>query len=69
MVNLPEIDIDTCNAKYEFVVEEKPFIVEIISSTEDYINVLSSVFDFAAISSLFKREDFSFYFDAINGGM
>lgn len=68
MVDLPEINIDDCGKSYEFTVEDHPFKVEIISSTEDYIQVLKSVFDFSAISTLFKRPDFSFYFDAINGG-
>lgn len=68
MVDLPEINIDDCDRSYEFIVEDHSFKVEIISSTEDYIQVLQSVFDFSAISTLFKRPDFSFYFDAINGG-
>ena len=61
MVDLPTIDIDECGKKYEFT-------IEVISSTEDYIHVLQSVFDFTKIASLFKRSDFHFYFDAINGG-
>lgn len=68
MVDLPTIDIDECGKKYEFTIEDHAFTIEIISSTEDYIRVLKSVFDFEKISSLFKRSDFHFYFDAINGG-
>lgn len=48
--------------------EDQPFKIEIISSTEDYIRVLKGVFDFERIAALFKRDDFHFYFDAINGG-
>lgn len=69
MVDLPEIDIDECGKIYNFTVEDHPFQIEVISSTEDYIRVLQSVFDFPAISTLFKRSDFSFYFDAIHGGI
>ena len=67
MADLPEINIDECGKTYEFTVEDHPFHVEIISSTEDYIRLLRTVFDFERIASLFKRPDFHFYFDAING--
>ena len=69
MVDLPTIEIDECGKKYEFTIEDHSFTIEIISSTEDYIHVLQSVFDFNKIASLFKRPDFHFYFDAINGGL
>ena len=68
MAELPEIDIDECGKCYDFCVENHPFKIEIISSTEDYIRVLKGVFDFERIAALFKRDDFHFYFDAINGG-
>ena len=67
MADLPEIDIHECGKKYEFTVEDHPFCVEIISSTDDYIALLKTVFDFERISTLFKRPDFHFHFDAING--
>lgn len=69
MANLPEVDIDTCGAVSTFQIDDHTFTVEVISSTEDYIRVLQTVFDFSALSALFKRSDFSFYFDAINGGL
>ena len=53
MVDLPTIDIDECGKKYEFTIEDHSFTIEIISSTEDYIHVLQSVFDFNKIASLF----------------
>ena len=68
MAELPEIDIDTCGSSVEFVVEDHPFKIEVISSTEDYVRLLKSVFDFERIATLFRRPDFHFYFDAINGG-
>lgn len=68
MAELPEINIDECGKCYDFSVEDQPFKIEIISSTEDYIRVLKGVFDFERIAALFKRDDFHFYFDAINGG-
>lgn len=69
MAELPEINIDECGKCYEFCVDDHPFKIEIISSTEDYIRVLKGVFDFERIAALFKRADFHFYFDAINGGI
>lgn len=68
MADLPAIDIDECGKCFDFTVNDHPFKVEIISSTEDYIRVLRGVFDFEKIATLFKRSDFHFYFDAINGG-
>ena len=67
MADLPEINIDDCGKTYEFTVEDHPFRVEIISSTEDYIALLRTVFSFDDIAQLFKRPDFHFHFDAING--
>ena len=46
MAELPEINIDECGKCYDFSVEDQPFKIEIISSTEDYIRVLKGVFDF-----------------------
>ena len=68
MADLPTIDIDECGKCFDYMVNDHPFKVEIISSTEDYIRVLKGVFDFEKIATLFKRSDFHFYFDAIHGG-
>ena len=68
VADLPAIDIDECGKCFDFSVNDHPFKVEIISSTEDYIRVLRGVFNFEKIATLFKRSDFHFYFDAINGG-
>lgn len=43
------------------------FSVEVISSTEDYVALLRTVFDFTAIERLLARPDFSFVFDAMHG--
>ena len=60
MADLPEINIDECGKTYEFTVEDHPFHVEIISSTEDYIRLLRTVFDIERIASLIKRPDYHF---------
>ena len=67
MADLPEIAIDTCGDRFSFTVDSSPFTVEIISTTEDYLALLQTVFDFPRIALLFSRPDFHFHFDAING--
>ena len=82
MADLPEIAIDTCGDRFSFTVDSSPFTVEIISTTEDYLSLLQTVFDFPRIARLFSRQllqiipansrhfsrpDFHFHFDAING--
>ena len=66
MAELPPIPIDECGSR-TFTVEDHPFEIDVISSTEDYIRLLQKVFDFPKIATLFKRPDFRFYFDAIHG--
>ena len=67
MADLPEIAIDTCGDRFSFTVDSSPFTVEIISTTEDYLSLLQTVFDFPRSARLFSRPDFHFHFDAING--
>lgn len=52
---------------YKFDGPSGPFEIEVISSFEDYFNVLTPMFDFEAIKKLFAREDFTFLFDAMYG--
>ena len=42
-------------------------VVDIISSTQAHIELLKTIFDFKALSSLIKRPDFSFKYDCMNG--
>ncbi|KAJ8904333.1 hypothetical protein NDN08_000854 [Rhodosorus marinus] len=44
----------------------KEFEVEVIDSTQDYFELLKTMFDFESIQKLFAREDFTFLFDAMN---
>eukprot|EP00908_Phaeocystis_cordata_P023226 Transcript_566.p1 GENE.Transcript_566~~Transcript_566.p1 ORF type:complete len:624 (-),score=322.72 Transcript_566:1922-3793(-) len=41
--------------------------VEVFPCVEDHVQLLSKVFDFAAIKALFARPDFSFTYDSMNG--
>ena len=60
--DIPEIDLNTIG-KHSF----GEFSVEVIDSTEDYVKLLSTVFDFQAIKRLVHRSDFSFVIDAMHG--
>jgi phosphoglucomutase len=59
---LPDVDLAVLG-KHDF----DGFSVEVIDSTEDYVALLSTVFDFAAIKRLVHRPDFSFVVDAMHG--
>ena len=65
-VDLPEIDISQIGQTV-FDVEGSSFIVEVISSTEDYIRKLREIFDFEAIQGLIRRADFSMVYDCMHG--
>ena len=43
------------------------FVVQVIDSVEDYMQVLKGIFDFDRLRGLFKDERFSFVFDGMNG--
>lgn len=58
----PEVDL-AVQAKTQFNGAE----IEVISSTDDYIQLLRKVFDFDALRTLVQRPDFSFIVDAMHG--
>jgi phosphoglucomutase len=41
--------------------------VEVISSTEDHVKLLKTVFDFSAIKAFLDRPDFSMVYDTMHG--
>lgn len=47
--------------------DDATFTIEVIDSTDDYVNLLQSMFDFDKLSQLFARSDFEFLFDAMSG--
>mmetsp|Transcript_9477 Transcript_9477/g.25225 ORF Transcript_9477/g.25225 Transcript_9477/m.25225 type:complete len:583 (+) Transcript_9477:393-2141(+) len=42
------------------------FEIEVVSSTDDYVALLKSMFDFAALQKLVARSDFNMVFDGMN---
>ena len=46
---------------------EHLFQVEVISSTEIYVNLLKKIFDFEKIKKFLSRKDFSMVFDGLSG--
>jgi phosphoglucomutase len=65
-VDLPEIDISTKGVQ-KFDIEGQEFTVEVISSTEDYISKMRSLFNFDDIKRLISRNDFSLVYDCMHG--
>mmetsp|Transcript_76900 Transcript_76900/g.89348 ORF Transcript_76900/g.89348 Transcript_76900/m.89348 type:complete len:587 (+) Transcript_76900:20-1780(+) len=63
IAEVPEVDLKNIGVAFS----SSKFSVEIISSTEDYVALLSQVFDFSIIQKLLKRSDFTFIVDAMHG--
>lgn len=65
------VDINRERAIYKFCNVDRPekstFIVRIIDTTTDYIDMMKSLFDFEKIKKLFSRKDFKFCYDAMHG--
>lgn len=60
--DIPDIDLSNLG-KSNF----GEFEVEVISSTDDHVNLLRTIFDFEAIKKLLHRPDFTFVVDAMHG--
>lgn len=64
--DLPTIDISKLG-KVTFTGPSGPFDVEVFDSTEDYIKLMKTIFDFQAIKDLLARPNFNFCFDGLHG--
>ncbi|CAK3912336.1 Phosphoglucomutase [Lecanosticta acicola] len=63
IADIPDIDLSTIGTK-----TYGPLEVEIVHSTQDYVNMLKDIFDFDLIKSfLQKHSDFKILFDGLSG--
>ncbi|KAF2224680.1 hypothetical protein BDZ85DRAFT_258894 [Elsinoe ampelina] len=63
IADIPDVDLSTIGTK-----TYGPLEVEIVHSTEDYVKMLKSIFDFDLIKSFLKQhQDFKVLFDALSG--
>jgi len=47
--------------------DRKEFVVQVVDSTKDYVELMEKLFDFQKLKKLFARKDFRFCFDALGG--
>lgn len=66
--DLPDVDLST-PARHIFATDDGAafFEVEVIDSTEDWLQLIRRVFDLPKIKSLLARSDMSFAFDGMHG--
>lgn len=64
--DLPDVDISKIGVS-SFSGPDGPFEVEVFDSTETYVKLMKSIFDFEAIKKLLSFPKFSFCYDALHG--
>merc|ERR1740123_1081506 len=52
---------------YEFLVEGKPFTVEVVDPTKDYIELMKEIFDFDQIKTFLKEKSFKVLMNSLHG--
>lgn len=66
--SFPDIDLSTPGVTTVDAADGSSQVsVEVISTTESHVNLLKTIFDFAAIQSLLDRSDFSMVYDSMHG--
>jgi phosphoglucomutase len=61
---IPDVDLSK-EGKHEF--GGGKFVIEVIDTTIDYVNLMKQVFDFDALKTLVARPDFKICYDAMHG--
>lgn len=52
---------------YEFLIEGKPFTVEVVDPTKDYIELMKEIFDFDQIKTFLKEKNFKVLMNSLHG--
>ena len=52
---------------YEFLVEGKPFIVEVVDPTKDYVELMKEIFNFNQIKTFLKEKNFKLLINSLHG--
>ena len=61
-----ECDFNTVGT-YEYVVEGRPFTVEVVDPTQDYVQLMKEIFDFAQIREMIKAKNFKLLINSLHG--
>lgn len=64
--NLPDVDLDRLG-RVDFQGPFGIFTVEVIDSTDQYLDLMKTIFDFGSLKKLVSRKDFSMVFDGMHG--
>nr|AEH27529.1 putative phosphoglucomutase [Amorphophallus konjac] len=64
--DLPDVDISTVGVT-SFEGPDGPFDVDIFDSTDDYVKLMKTIFDFESIQKLLASPKFTFCYDALHG--
>jgi phosphoglucomutase len=66
--DFPDVDLSRIGSTEVHSADgSRKVIVDVISSTDDHVGLLKTIFDFPAIGALIRRPDFSFRYDCMHG--
>ena len=61
-----ECDFNTLGI-YEYVVEGRAFTVEVVDPTQDYVQLMKEIFDFAQIKEMIRAKNFKLLINSLHG--
>ena len=65
MISL-ECDLSKCG-EYQYRIDDRDFLIEVVDSVQDYLDLMKEIFDFDALREFFKS-GVRVTCDALNGG-